>query len=132
MHVDGFNNKTNFIFSIREKSSGRFAGCCGIHIDKVHNRGELGYWIAEPLWNKGIATEAVCHLIQFAFDRLKLHKVMASHFTFNPASGRVMQKCGMVQEATLKDHILKNSEYITLIQYGLTTTDYKGFTSAEK
>ena len=55
---------------------------------------EIGYWIAEPWWGKGLATEAVRRVIAFALDDLELERLVAGHFEDNPASGRVLEKCG--------------------------------------
>lgn len=58
---------------------------------------ELGYWIGEPHWNNGYCSEAVRALIDFAFERLEISKIVAEHLAVNPASGRVMQKAGMIR-----------------------------------
>jgi RimJ/RimL family protein N-acetyltransferase len=55
---------------------------------------ELGYWIARPFWGQGIATEAGRALLANARDSLRLPRLVAGHFTDNPASGRVLQKLG--------------------------------------
>jgi RimJ/RimL family protein N-acetyltransferase len=55
---------------------------------------EFGYWIARPYWGRGIATEAGAALIANARDSLRLPRLVAGHFTDNPASGRVLQKLG--------------------------------------
>ncbi len=55
---------------------------------------ELGYWVARPWWGRGIATEAGRALIANARDSLRLKRLVAGHFTDNPASGRVLQKLG--------------------------------------
>lgn len=59
---------------------------------------ELGYWIARPYWGLGYATEAAEAVVAIARDGLRLKKLHASHFTDNPASGRVLEKIGF--EAT--------------------------------
>lgn len=55
---------------------------------------ELGYWIARPWWGRGIATEAGAAVIATARDSLRVPRLIAGHFTDNPASGRVLQKLG--------------------------------------
>ena len=55
---------------------------------------ELGYWIGEPHWGQGFATEAARHTVAFAFDTLGAARVYAGHYVDNPASGRVLEKCG--------------------------------------
>ena len=55
---------------------------------------EFGYWVARPYWGQGIATEAGRALLANARDSLRLPRLVAGHFTDNPASGRVLQKLG--------------------------------------
>ncbi len=55
---------------------------------------ELGYWLTEPCWGRGFATEAARRAVAFAFDELGAARVCAGHYLDNPASGRVLEKCG--------------------------------------
>jgi RimJ/RimL family protein N-acetyltransferase len=55
---------------------------------------EMGYWLGEAWWGEGIATEAAREVVHFAFGRLGAEKLCAGHFHDNPASGRVLEKCG--------------------------------------
>ena len=55
---------------------------------------ELGYWLGEPFWGKGFATEAARGAMRFAFEELGAEKLTSGHFQDNPASGRVLEKCG--------------------------------------
>ena len=63
---------------------------------------ELGYWIGEPHWGKGYCSEAAAALIEYAFDRLRIERILAEHLRSNPASGRVMTKAGMRRVGTAK------------------------------
>jgi ribosomal-protein-alanine N-acetyltransferase len=54
----------------------------------------LGYWLGEPWWGTGYATEAARCTVHFAFEELGAEKLTARHFLDNPASGRVLEKCG--------------------------------------
>jgi len=58
-------------------------------------RENLGYWIGRPYWGRGYATAAARAAIALAFSFLDVEQLTASHLTRNPASGRVMEKCGM-------------------------------------
>jgi RimJ/RimL family protein N-acetyltransferase len=60
------------------------------------DRYALGYWIGEPWWGRGIATEAARGMIRFARETLGLSELDASFLDLNPASGRVLTKCGFV------------------------------------
>lgn len=63
---------------------------------------ELGYWLAEPYWGHGFATEAARRAVAFAFDDLGAARVCAGHYLDNPASGRVLEKCGFRYTSTNK------------------------------
>jgi RimJ/RimL family protein N-acetyltransferase len=64
-------------------------------------------------------------VLTFGFRQLELNKIYATHFLNNPASGKVMEKNGMVKEGELKEHIRKNGEYLSLVQYRLTQKGYQ-------
>ena len=80
---------------------------------------ELGYWISPDVWNKGIATEAARALIKYGFEIKEFHKIVAKHFKYNGASGRVMEKTGMKKEGTQEKHVLKNDLYEDIVLYGI-------------
>lgn len=120
----GFENKTQFTFGIRIKSTNEFIGGIGLKVNKRFERAELGYWVAEPFWNKGYTTEAVSAILKFGFKTINLHKIYAMYLVENPASGKVMIKNGMIKEGELKDHTKKGEKYRSLFQYRLTRDEY--------
>ena len=67
---------------------------------------EVGYWVAKPYWNQGICTEALRLLLDYLINEKHFDNIWADYFTKNPASGRVMQKCGF--EDTGKLHQCSN------------------------
>lgn len=71
---------------------GAFIGAIGIDIKQGHH--EIGYWLGEPWWGRGLATEAVRRVVRFGFDELALDVLKAGHYDDNPASGRVLSRCG--------------------------------------
>lgn len=117
--VEGLEQGDKYIFAIHLKDNPMIIGGIGLGIDQTNNKAEMGYWLDEQYWDKGIISEAAKALIQFGFDTLKLHKIFATHFTHNLASGRVMQKIGMTQEGILKEHLFKNGNYLDLISYAI-------------
>ncbi len=117
MSNQGFSSQEQFIFGIFLKETNAFIGGMGLHVDKTHHKAEMGYWIAESFWNLGYATEAGKAVIQFGFEVLNLHKIYATHFPFNPASGKVLLNIGMTFESDLKQHYLKNGKYQDVRQY---------------
>ena len=68
-------------------------------------------------------------MIQFAFEVVKLNRVQAQHLPQNPASGRVMQKAGMVCEGTLRQFIIHHDEYKDAVCYAILKQDYDALKS---
>lgn len=95
--VQGYKNKTRYVFAIILKSRNELIGEVSLHIDAPRNMAQLAYWIGEPFWGQGITTEAAQAAVQFGFEQLKLHTIFATYHEDNPASGRVLEKIGMVQ-----------------------------------
>ncbi|MEM6723470.1 MAG: GNAT family protein [Bacteroidota bacterium] len=120
----GFVSGQRAVFGIALKDGDLFIGGCGLHINSLDNNAEAGYWMAKPFWGKGYITEALGALIRYGFEERKLNKIFATHFVENVGSGKVMTKNGMVQEAVLKDHVLKNGEYRTLIQNRILRSEF--------
>ena len=56
----------------------------------------VGYWVGKPYWNKGFCTEALALLIEHIRSTTDIKSLISGHFIDNPASGRVMEKCGFV------------------------------------
>jgi RimJ/RimL family protein N-acetyltransferase len=100
-------------WAIRDESD-RFIGGIGFEgfqLGKSH-RAEIGYWLAKPFWGRGIMTAVVGKLCDFAFGEFGLVKITAHVFAYNPASARVLEKCGFVQEGYLRKHYLKDGQFI--------------------
>lgn len=97
-----FTDNRYYGFAITDKASGGFYGCRGMAVDMNTNMGELGYWVGPSYWNRGIATEAACVMIEYGFRIKKFHKINFTHCIYNPASGCVMEKAGMEKEGGVK------------------------------
>lgn len=105
------------MFAIILKETNEFIGEIGLHFDRS-NRAQLGYWVGQPLWNKGIVSEAVAAVLEFAFGKLALDQVYATCHTDNGASGRVVEKNGMKQSGiagNVATYVLSKSEHELLI-----------------
>lgn len=98
---------------------GEAAGGIGIHVlnDVKHRSAEIGYWLAEPYWGRGIVTGAVRALVPVAFERYGIVRLQAGIFSNNPASMRVLAKCGFSREAVHKDAICKNGVVLDEVMY---------------
>ena len=84
---------SDFPFSITRKSDGALIGGCGLH-PKNGGVFEFGYWLGQPFWKQGYATEAARRLVVYAFQDLQAARVWAGWYWDNPASGHVLSKVG--------------------------------------
>lgn len=94
-------------------------GGIGIHpLDDVHRRSaEIGYWLSESCWGRGIATDAVRAIVPVAFKTFDIIRLQAGIFANNRASMRVLEKCGFVREAVHTHAITKNGVTMDEIVY---------------
>lgn len=90
-----------------------------VGISKENKNAELGYWLAEKQWGKGIMTQCASLIVQYGFSKLKLHKICSSAIKKNSGSIRVLEKNGFVLEGTQKDQIFRFGKWQDLLQYGL-------------
>ena len=98
----------------------RMVGAVGCHWASHPNRTmELGYWLAEHLWGKGIATEAVDALVRFAFAEYPVHRVQARVIAGNAASERVLEKVGFRREGVLRAALYRRERFEDLTMFGL-------------
>ena len=83
------------------------------------HRAEIGYWLAKPFWGRGIMTAVVAGVCRHGFEEFGLVKIVAHVFTGNPASARVLEKCGFVQEGLFRKHFLKDGKLIDAWAFAL-------------
>ena len=96
-------------------------GAIGIEPCRDVNRlsGELGYWLGEPFWGKGIATLVVKKFIEYVFEYYDLKKIFAHVFSSNPSSARVLIKAGFKLEGCMRNQIVKNGRTLDQLVYGI-------------
>ena len=94
-------------------------GSIGLMLGKDVHRftAEMGYWLAEPFWGKGIMTHAVRFIVDWAFRELKLYRISAEPYASNPASHRVLEKAGFTFEGTLRSSAFKNGKILDQFLY---------------
>jgi len=118
-HEENFTNDKLYEFAITDKVTGELYGAIGLSNNQAHKNGEIAYWIGEEYWGNGYATEAVKAVIDFAFTEKSYHRVWGRFFATNPASGKVMEKAGMMKEGVQIGHVIKDGEFIDLALYGI-------------
>jgi RimJ/RimL family protein N-acetyltransferase len=94
-------------------------GSIGLRLgEDVHRfTAEMGYWLAEPFWNKGIMSKIVIRFTEFAFEKFALNRIFAEPYTENTASVRVLEKAGFVLEGTLKANAFKDGKVLDQFLY---------------
>ncbi len=104
---------------------GEAAGGIGFvpHADVERVSAEIGYWLGEPFWGRGIVTEALVAVTQYAVQSHHLTRVFALPYARNVASCRVLEKAGYVLEARLRRSAIKNGEIIDQMQYAYIAED---------
>lgn len=99
--------------------------CGGIGLDKIlghcgHDKAmEIGYWLAESFWNKGITTEAVKQVCELGFKELNLVRIEANVFEYNKASMSVLEKCGFKKEGIQRKGAIKNGKIVNSHRYSI-------------
>ena len=94
--------------------------------DNIHRQtAELGYYIAEEYWGKGIMTEAVKQICEYVFAKSDIIRIYAEPFAYNIASCRVLEKVGFQYEGTLRSNAVKNGKVIDMEMYSLLKAEIK-------
>ena len=86
---------------------------------------ELGYYIAEEYWSKGIMTEAVKQICEYVFAKSDIIRIYAEPFAYNIASCRGLEKVGFQYEGTLRSNAVKNGKVIDMEMYSLLKAEIK-------
>ena len=115
----GANPESHFALTIDDE----VVGGIGLRLDDPERKGvfrhsaELGYWLGEPFWGRGIMTEAVSGFVEWAFPALDLVRIHAGVFARNPASARVLAKAGFECEGRLRAQYFKKGELLDGLLY---------------
>lgn len=84
---------------------------------------EIGYWIAEPFWGKGIASLTLVALSKYAFEQFDLNRIFAGVFQGNKASMRVLEKSGFKLEGRLRNAVYKDNRFKDQLMYSILKED---------
>lgn len=124
--IQQYRNGEPCSWCIVDKVDNRVIGTIGFMNYLADNASvEIGYSLARSHWGRGLMPEALQAVLRECFTVLKLHRVEAQHFTANPASGRVMAKCGMAHEGTLRRRIFNKGEYLDVEMWAILREDWR-------
>ncbi|MBQ4821971.1 GNAT family protein [Aquimarina sp. MMG016] len=117
-------DKTAHIFAI--EINGEVCGGIGLHphTDVECKNAELGYWLAEPFWGRGIMTQAIKEIIDYGFAKIDINRIFARPYGSNIGSQKVLEKTGFKLEARFEKTFFKFGEYEDELVYAVRKEDY--------
>lgn len=116
-----------FTLGVRVAGSGAFAGFTEIVIDPTQtSTAEVGCVLLPAYWKHGYASEILKTMLAFGFDELGLHRVYAKCDELNLPSARVMEKCGLRYEGTIREHVWLRDHWRSTRYYGMLAGEYPG------
>ena len=123
--IDNYRNNDNYNWVIEYKENGQAIG--SISVVEVHeniNAVTVGYCLGEEYWRKGIMTEAFKGVIDFLFKEVEVERIESTHDVNNPNSGKVMEKCGLQYEGTLRKAAVNNQGICDSVVRAILKEDY--------
>lgn len=113
--VIGLKPESNFAIAVDNEAVGGIGFT--VQSDVGHRSAEIGYWLGEEFWGRGIATEALVAVTEHAFANYDLCRLYAHVFEWNAASARVLEKAGYEFEGRLKKSVTKDGHTIDQLMY---------------
>lgn len=94
-----------------------------LHDDVERVSAEIGYWLGQRFWNRGIATAAVRAVTEYGFEQFSLTRIYALPYAANVASHRVLEKAGYVREGLLRRSAIKDGIVLDQVLFAITDRD---------
>ena len=119
------NEDDTFAFAVT--ADNKVVGSIGVFRQgNIHRQtAELGYYVAEEYWSRGIMTEAIKQICEYVFSKSDILRIYAEPFAYNIASCRVLEKAGFQYEGTLRSNTVKNGKVIDMKMYSLLKQEMK-------
>ena len=125
-HVQLAQNGETSEWAVEHKADRKMIGTCGFSWWRPeHGKAELAYALSRKYWNQGLVTEAATACIDYGFGTMGLNRIEARCMPDNVGSERVMQKCGMRCEGTLRQTMLVKGKYIDLKLYAILREEWE-------
>jgi ribosomal-protein-alanine N-acetyltransferase len=113
-----FRNKRSFYWGIALKDSNKLIGTAGFNMISIpHGRAEISYDLDYEYWGKGMMLKSIKNILKFADYALKLTRVQATVITDNERSIKVLERCGFVNEGTLKKYEVVEGQHKDYYMY---------------
>lgn len=124
---ESYEKSSSYKWLVVEKRSNKIIGSItAVKVDEENKTVALGYCYGSKWWNNGYATEALRRVIKFFFEEVEVETIYANHLTSNIASGKVMEKSGMIFEGTLRNRMIDKitNKPMGLETYSIIKEDY--------
>ncbi len=123
--ITAFQKKEGLRWAITVKGSDKLTGTAGVwRLVKDHFRGEIGYELSPDHWQKGIMSEALNEILNFAFNKMNLHTIEANIDPENIASEKLLAKLGFEKEGHLKESFFFNNKFEDNAIYSLRKSKF--------
>jgi len=111
----------NFVIEIHGEAAGAISFWPGEDVYRL--TAEIGYWLGEPFWGRGIMTEAIMKVVTHIFDNFNIKKIFALPFATSAGSMRALEKAGFKKEATISKGVIKNGKILDYYIYSIENFD---------
>jgi RimJ/RimL family protein N-acetyltransferase len=116
-------NKAHF-YLILDRSTGEPVGTIDLHFDPEETA-RFGYWFATSVWGRGYASEALATVLDFGFGTLGLKRIWGAAMPENPASIRVMEKCGLAHAGMIRVQRPNFGDEVDMVKLELLHSDWQ-------
>lgn len=124
-YLDSYKKEDYYRWAILLRSAHECIGQIAFFlVDSKNHFAEIEYCIGRNFQNKGLATEANKAVIRYGFEKINLHKVQICHKSTNIPSRRVIEKCGLTHEGTLRDFFYIEGKYVDRLYYSILKKEY--------
>lgn len=125
-YIHSFEDDGTYRWAIISKENKECIGLIAFFlVDSDNDFAEIEYGLGKEYWGSGLTSEAVEAILEFGFAKMKLHKIQISCKEYNKASQRVIEKCGLIYEGTLRDYFKEEEKYIGRVYYSVLADEYK-------
>ena len=122
--VNSYSDEKFYQWAIVPKDIGEpIGGISVVHMNEEVSMVHIGYCIGKTWWHKGITSEALKAVMDFLFDEVDVNRIESRHDPRNPNSGKVMKKCGMKYEGTLRSSDWNNQGICDACYYALLKSE---------
>ena len=123
--IDRYDDAAFYTWVIEWKESGEVVGAIGVNeIFEEVDSCEIGYCMSDSFWGRGLMPEAFSAVIRCLFDEVGFRRIQSTHDPRNPQSGRVMEKCGLQYEGTMRQADRNNQGVCDSVMRAILKEDY--------